>query len=78
MGNSTSTSSNSKKRYEIYNESLKEQAKKNYKQRIENYNYSYHGDYDYYIYECQAIYELECIPENCRSGGGRRGGNIWG
>ena len=76
MGNSTS--SNSKARYENSNENLQNQAKKNYKLRVEAYKYNFHGDYNTYIYECQAIYELECIPENCRSGGGGGGINIWG
>ena len=52
-------------------------AQKNYNARVRNYSYPHHGDYQRYIYECQAQYELECIPVHCRSGGGGRD-NIWG
>lgn len=40
----------------------------NFNIRVKAYSYPHHGNYGQYIEECSAQYELECIPEFCRSG----------
>ena len=80
MGNNSSTStskstskSTEKKRNE-QNELIRN-AKRILNQRLQEYDYRYHGDYYTYVTYWQAEYELECIPKHCRSG--NRGGIGW-
>ncbi len=66
MGSSTSKKQQEEyKRREIL---LEQNARKKYNERIKAYTYLYHGDYFIYVQNCQAQYELECIPPSCRYG----------
>ena len=55
---------------------LKEIAEKRaikvYNYRITHFNPIKHGSRDVYMAQVQAEYELECIPEYMRSGGGSK------
>jgi hypothetical protein len=47
---------------------LRIRADQLYRERVESYNFAYHGDYYRYISGCQAQHELDCIPEYLRYG----------
>jgi hypothetical protein len=47
-------------------------AMKIYNYRVKHYNPLEHGTIEYYMAQVQAEYELECIPEYLRSGGGNK------
>ena len=51
-------------------ETAKKKAIKNYMYRIKHYNPMEHGPREYYMAQVEAEYELDCIPEHLRSGGG--------
>lgn len=71
MGNSSSTSTSTlttTERENINQNKLIMQAKKRYKQRLENYSFNLHGDYYAYSTYWESEYELECIPISCRQG----------
>lgn len=53
-------------------EMAQKRAIKIYNYRIKHYNPIEHGPRDYYMTQVHAEYELECIPEFLRSGGGNR------
>mgnify|MGYP000474354450 CR=1 FL=1 len=67
MGSSSSKTANNND-WEI----AQQRAIKVYNYRIKHYNPIQHGSRDYYMAQVQAEYELECIPEYLRSGGGNR------
>lgn len=48
----------------------KKRAIQVYNYRIKHYNPIQHGPREQYIAQVEAEYELECIPEFLRSGGG--------
>ena len=50
-----------------YKQRLQTDAFKRYEERINSYRLHY-GPYDHYIDWCNAQYELECLPDNCRRG----------
>jgi hypothetical protein len=64
----------SKRQQEEYKQRLQIEAFSRYEARINSYRLHY-GRYEDYIDWCNAQYELECIPEICRSGSmaGERG-----
>ena len=70
MGSSSSKTSNNNGW-----DSAQQKAINNYNYRIKHYNPIEHGPRDYYMAQVQAEYELECIPEYLRRGGGGR--NKW-
>jgi hypothetical protein len=47
---------------------LEAEALRKYNIRVKGYNHIYHGYYFEYLEWCKAMYELDCIPENCRQG----------
>lgn len=51
-------------------DSAKQRAVKMYNYRINHYNPSIHGPYNYYMFQVEAEYELTCIPEYYRRGHG--------
>ena len=73
MGNANASYTKDVEQRAQQHQQLLVSAQKNYNKRMKNYNYIHHGDYGAYMYECQAQYELECIPVHCRSGGRGRG-----
>ena len=66
MGSSSSKSNNNNNDWEL----AKKRAIKIYNYRIKHYNPIVHGPQAYYMIQVEAEYELECIPEYFRSGGG--------
>jgi hypothetical protein len=71
MGSSSSKNTNNNNEWEI----AKKRAIKVYNYRITHFNPIEHGSRDVYMTQVHAEYELECIPQFLRSGGGG-GGNI--
>ena len=69
MGSSSSKNTNNNE-WEI----AEKRAIKIYRYRITHFNPIEHGSRDVYMAQVQAEYELECIPQFLRSGGG---GNPW-
>ena len=69
MGSSSSKNTNNNE-WEI----AEKRAIKVYNYRITHFNPIKHGSRDVYMAQVQAEYELECIPQFLRSGGG---GNKW-
>ena len=69
MGSSSSKNTNNNE-WEI----AEKRAIKVYNYRITHFNPIKHGSRDVYMTQVQAEYELECIPQFLRSGGG---GNKW-
>ena len=67
MGSSYSKTSNNND-WQI----AEQKAAKLYNYRIKNYNPLIHGPRHYYMLQVEAEYELECIPEYMRSGGGSK------
>ena len=65
-------SSSSKTSYNNDWDISQRKALKIYNYRIKHYNPIEHGPRDYYMAQVQAEYELECIPEYLRSGGGSK------
>ena len=53
-------------------ETSEQRAKRIYNYRIKNYDPMKHGPRDVYMLQVEAEYELECIPEYMRSGGGNK------
>lgn len=47
---------------------LEKRAMQIYIHRVNNYHYAFHGDYHVYLYNIQAQYELDCIPDRLKSG----------
>lgn len=68
MGSSSSKNTTNNNDWEI----AEQRAIKIYNYRMKNYNPLEHGPREYYMAQVQAEYELECIPEYLRSGGGGR------
>jgi hypothetical protein len=67
MGNSESK----KQEYIAEQRNLQEAALRKYHMRIKLYS-PHKGPYYVYVAECQAQYELDCIPESCRQGNRKR------
>jgi len=67
MGNSESK----KQEYIAEQRSLQEAALRKYHLRIKSYTQN-KGPYNVYVVNCQAQYELDCIPERCQQGSYRR------
>jgi len=66
LSSSKNTNANDNNDWEI----AKKRADNIYNYRIKNYNYMRHGPQELYMLQVEAEYELECIPEYLRSGGG--------
>jgi hypothetical protein len=67
MGNSESK----KQEYIAEQRNLQEAARRKYHLRIKSYSPD-KGPYDFYVVNCQAQYELDCIPERCQQGSYRK------
>ena len=81
MGSEMSLESKRQQEEYILNQQrLKIEAFARYEARLNSYRLHY-GRYEDYIDWCNAQYELECIPEICRSGsmaGARGRGQVFG
>ena len=53
--------------HKVYAE-LQRRAFELYKQRVDNYNYAYHGPYAQYLFYIQSQYELDCLPNSVKYG----------
>jgi hypothetical protein len=47
---------------------LEAEAMRRFNIRVKGYSYPHHGSYYQYIEWCRAMYELDCIPEECQYG----------
>ena len=72
MGSNSSRQHKNAKEEEADMVSARKRAIQIYNYRVQNYNYLVHGPREYYMMQVEAEYELECIPEYLRSGGGRQ------
>jgi hypothetical protein len=74
MGSSSSKNTNNNNTNNNEWEIAKKRAIKIYNYRITHFSPIEHGSRDVYMAQVHAEYELECIPQFLRSGGG---GNKW-
>lgn len=74
MGNNSSSRKQREEKERIEQIALEEYARRIYFQRIAAYHPAMHGSYRHYANWCEAEYQLQCIPECCRSSRGRSKG----
>lgn len=63
MGNS-----NSSEKQRIQRKILHKNAVNLYNERIQNYNYAYHGSYSAYLRNVKAQFQLDCLPDYVKYG----------
>ena len=63
MGNS-----NSSEKQRIQRIILHKNAVNLYNQRIQNYNYVFHGNYSEYLRNVKAQFQLDCLPDYIKYG----------
>jgi len=63
MGNS-----NSSEKQRIQRKILHKNAVNLYNQRIQNYNYAYHGNYSVYLRNVKTQFQLDCLPDHIKYG----------
>ena len=52
----------------IENERLYQHAVELYLQRVKDYKYYIHGDYQRYLYYIRGQFQLDCLPESVKYG----------
>ena len=62
------SSSNTSIKKETETEKAYKNALKVYQQRLQSYNLYIHGPYHIYLYNVEAQFELDCIPQDAMQG----------